>query len=1238
MNYNKRAKKEYESTLGPKLILIAKSPLNEDKTEIFDSLHGMQYLYNCFKSKFKSAETHVTYVEDTSEVNFARDYLFEILDHYVHRKTLKINQLVIAFAGQAAFDAFKLSYQNSEDTPRREMYINEEYSLIKIFDSHLTKKDLQISYKILPSMDEFISNPEKYSRVLLEDLDNMEVAKQITSSVYCNTNEINLKLKTILELYKLGCIKGFQFNAKANYALGKIEYFDIYDRYTNTSLLYCPRDEEACHYDTKEQKQEFNKLIIEVLTTVPVYGNNIYDIISMFSCKDKITVVDKEDAENLSGMRNSFKIIGNKQDLMGTESEWYNKWYNNVFLPNLQSGMSKRQIKRFGFNHSKKYEWIYDIEVFAYDWLFVAKSVDGKAKVICWNDSEQLGHWMKDKILIGFNNAAYDDPVIKHAICKDWYEGDIPTVKEFSDNLIYDDEDSKGVFYKLQPDAPEYTHYQFLSWDISFHMPFDIRRNSLKKLTMSVLDRRNYDSSVSFDIKRPLSAQERLDVEKYCEMDVDNTRDLFLPDPNDVNSDKARKAWRSFAQDSYDIRWNLIVEYQMNAKTLINKSSSFAGKVLCGEDAKPNAGNTFKIVDGKKQYYGIPQLAYEELAGSPVLDFYIKNQNNPDYIRESFEYYLKPDGTEDPDEDPNNLYQFGFGGLHQALIDYGSKNLVNMDVASLYPSLLVQYKLMSRGAKNPESYESIYKTRLKAKKDGVYLLNQGLKLILNGSIGAMLSKYNALYDTWSNSTICCHGQLLLFILVLRLIKAGFKIIQVNTDGIMIETRDDVDYRPIADKWQEETRLILEFDEIAVLQQNNVNNYYCQFTNGKIKSKGFYLSNEKFGKATSKILCNLVTEKPYLEGTTPKDFVIYKKHSIGEIYDGITNQKLDGRSLAFVCGHKEDERTQSYYSRSRNERHVQMKDENGKPRVDENGKPIMETIHTISKITGFTDNMLLVDDINTLTMDEIDTSNYIAFAKNLLHAEETFGPYFTPDFEKVEVPACYQALNQFRDNTIKYAMNRNVYAQNYLFESDFATKEEQEEMIANCKDSLYRVTWSGNKSYHCIVRLDRAVTLNAYKKIWHYLAYKLGLNSSDTQCAIPSKYTRTPGQINPKTGNEQTLYLYDKNILKVDDILKELPKLADEIKPFKEFSGKITLAALKRHINRLNWDEGNRFAAVQKLSPTLISLVSKEELLEMIPVKLDRDHLAVIRSKYYYFNKYNRLVETEDGQYIREDKE
>ena len=1209
-----RACQDYVSYSVPRLLLIANKPLPEDDGQIFNSEKGKQYLDACFKSKYKAIETHVTYIDDLvdeHEENFARKTLFTILDFYFKNNYTDFSKLQIAFIGEETLDSFIISYHKFFNQFGKDLYVDRDDAVLKIFSNVIYKNAVRIPYVILPDI-----NSEYKDEDILFTLNRTNTAKYVITSPYSKTDELMDKFNNLLDLYNQDIINNFRFNTrfKPNARVG--DYFTIYDNYSHKELIYC-RQDLICSGDSREKQLEMVKLMEKALTTIPVYTTTPDDFnifLSQLKYKEKIRVLTAEIAETIDvkNTRAVFRIEGDKN---GTESEWYKKWYNNVFLPKVKADPTNPDVKNPIYKDTKKYEWIYDIEVFKYDWLFIAKTLDGKNKIVCWNDADSLWKWIGNKILIGFNNAAYDDVVIRHAMAYPYLVNTAPTVKEFSDSLILDDEGQKNYSLADQYKSKGYPP-RFLSWDLSFHMPFDIRRNSLKKLTMAILNRKNYDSNVPFDIQLPLTQKQRDDVEKYCEMDVDNTRDLFLPDPEDIKQKELnpKHKMREFAKESYDIRWNLIVEYKMGAKTLINKSSSFAGKLLCGEDAKPNPSYTYKEIDGKKVYYNIPELAMKELAGTELLDFYLKNQSNPEYINEKFEYYLG--GT-----DEGHLYQFGFGGLHQALLNFGGKNLVNMDVASLYPSLLVEYNLMSRGASNPESYKEVYHTRLTAKKEGKKLLNLGLKLILNGSIGAMLSRHNPLFDTWSNSTICVHGQLLLFVLVKRLYEAGFNIVQTNTDGIMIEKQPDVDYMPIAEQWMKETRLVLEFDDIDLVQQNNVNNYFCRFSNGEVKSKGFYLSNEKFGKATSKILCNLVTDRPPLEGTTPKDYVIFKKHSIGEIYDGITRTKLEGRSLAFVVGYASDPRTQSYYSRSRNQREVICKNEKGKTILDENGKPVTMKINSESKITGFTDHMLLVDDVNNLTMEEINTQEYINFARNLLDREEEFGPYYNENFAKVEEPAFLQALNRLKDNTDANPTKAGVVCQNFLFEADYMDLDEQRELIERMKDKIYRVVFSGNKSYHIVVRLDRPVTSTVYKRIWYHLRSRLGFIGADEACSVPNKYTRVPDQINPKTGNMQTLYCYDKNVIKLDDILVDLPKLCDETQEIKKYKGQVTLKALERHIKRQDWSDGNRFSACQKLSPVLISLVDYNTLLGMIPCKLDKDHKRVIKSKLYYFNKY-----------------
>ena len=182
--------------------------------------------------------------------------------------------------------------------------------------------------------------------------------------------------------------------------------------------------------------------------------------------------------------------------------------------------------------------------------------------------------------------------------------------------------------------------------------------------------------------------------------------------------------------------------------------------------------------------------------------------------------------------------------------------------------------------------------------------------------------------------------------------------------------------------------------------NNVNNYYCQFTNGKVKSKGFYLSNEKFGKATSKILCNMVTHKPLLDGTVPGDYVIYKRHGVGEIYDAKTNTKLEGRSLAFVIGYPDDERTGAFYSRSRNQRETVVKDEKGKAVIDE--KTVVFNFAAVHRTPGHPDYAYFETNIkgaeNVCNFATAHGINHIVFTSSI-------APYGASEEQKTEeIPA------------------------------------------------------------------------------------------------------------------------------------------------------------------------------------------------------------------------------------------
>ena len=174
------------------------------------------------------------------------------------------------------------------------------------------------------------------------------------------------------------------------------------------------------------------------------------------------------------------------------------------------------------------------------------------------------------------------------------------------------------------------------------------------------------------------------------------------------------------------------------------------------------------------------------------------------------------------------LHQFGWGGVHGALEKYyGEGYFLNMDVASLYPSLMIRYNLHSRNIPDPSRYSEIYHTRLKYKKEG-NPLQLPLKLVLNSTYGVMKDPNNALYDPLQANRVCVYGQLLLVDLMERL-EPYCQIIQSNTDGVLVKLPDGSDeaFEKIDDvcfEWEQRTGLNLEFDEYRRVFQKDVNNY------------------------------------------------------------------------------------------------------------------------------------------------------------------------------------------------------------------------------------------------------------------------------------------------------------------------------------------------------------------------------------------------------------------------------
>jgi hypothetical protein len=150
----------------------------------------------------------------------------------------------------------------------------------------------------------------------------------------------------------------------------------------------------------------------------------------------------------------------------------------------------------------------------------------------------------------------------------------------------------------------------------------------------------------------------------------------------------------------------------------------------------------------------------------------------------------------------------------------------------------------SRNIPDPKIYEDMLERRMIAKKSGDKATANALKLVANTTYGATLNKYNDLYDPLMARSICITGQLFLLELAnhLRADCETLKVIQINTDGIMISF-DDSEYNRVLEitgEWERQTGFELEEDKIKAISQKDVNNYVEIPYEGDPKIKGGYL--------------------------------------------------------------------------------------------------------------------------------------------------------------------------------------------------------------------------------------------------------------------------------------------------------------------------------------------------------------------------------------------------------------
>lgn len=445
----------------------------------------------------------------------------------------------------------------------------------------------------------------------------------------------------------------------------------------------------------------------------------------------------------------------------------------------------------------------YDFEVFQEDWLVVLIDPSKKQITEIVNDPAKLSAFFeanKHDIWVGFNSRHYDQYILKGILL-----GFDP--KKINDWIIVKGKD--GWQY-----SSLFRNIQLNNYDVMGNVDRGLKwfEGSMGSMIK--------ESSVDFTTPRKLTEAEIQETLKYCRHDVEETIKVFLKRIDDFN---AHMGLIKIACEGKPLDLSLI------GKTKAQLSAHILKAVQKPHDDEFDIDFPDTLV--LKKY-------------TNVLDWYKDPENR---------CYKKPvvgRKTEEKTQLETIVagcpHQFGWGGVHGALEKYnGSGLFLNMDVASLYPSLMIRYNLHSRNMEDPKKYEEIYHTRLKYKKEK-NPLQAPLKLVLNSTYGVMKDKGNGLWDPRQANRVCVYGQLLLLDLIEKL-EPYCQLIQSNTDGILIKMPDGQD----PNKWYElidnltyefEKRvgLSLEFEEFCKVFQKDVNNYIVVSADGKYKSKGAYV--------------------------------------------------------------------------------------------------------------------------------------------------------------------------------------------------------------------------------------------------------------------------------------------------------------------------------------------------------------------------------------------------------------
>ena len=458
-------------------------------------------------------------------------------------------------------------------------------------------------------------------------------------------------------------------------------------------------------------------------------------------------------------------------------------------------------------------------------------------------DSKTVSAILKKHTTLGFNSSNYDMPLIIAALSGH----NNADIKQISDEIInggswvtrgeeglitFFVETPKWEIHQRRKMIKEYYHFDHI--DI---MPLPIGQASLKIYGGRLHAPKMQELPI--EPNATITPEQREILRHYCHNDLQVTRILY-------DELRPQIALREQMSKTYDV--------DLRSKSDAQIAECVIKHELELKDIPVNKPTTTQA-DFK---YKVPDYI---TFTSPILKNVLATVQSVTFSIGDNGQVIMPDAIAKKIHYAGNDYQMGIGGLHscenkRSIVTNESQRIFDVDVASFYPSIILDSKLYPRHL-TPEFlniYRAIVEKRIHAKHTGDKVTADSLKITINGSFGKFGSKYSFLYspDLLIQTTIT--GQLVLLMLIEKITLAGAVAVSANTDGVVIFCDKEIEpkIKHIIVEFGYITAFELERTDYKSIHLINVNNYLAIKTNGQVKGKGVFALDSLAKNPTNQI--------------------------------------------------------------------------------------------------------------------------------------------------------------------------------------------------------------------------------------------------------------------------------------------------------------------------------------------------------------------------------------------------